>query len=148
KHHLATAHGHTDPRISAFMSLIGFAAKRAPPDPEAAGLNAIVHFAITGKGGGDWTIRVEQQKMSIERGIPRPPTSIATLDVTTFRELLSGRLAYGTAFISGRVRIEGDTSAGFVVPGLFARFRAETEHKGVRGRAVRTFARFIQGEAR
>lgn len=144
KHYLATAHGHTDPRITAFMSLIGFAAKRQPADPETIGLDAVVHFAITGKGGGDWIIRVQNQQLSIERGIPRPPKSIATLDVQTFRDLLGGKQAYGTAFVTGKIRIEGDTSAGFVIPGLFARFKAETEHKGVRGRAMRTFARFME----
>lgn len=150
KHYLQTAHGRTDPRITAFMGLIGFAAKRQPPDPETIGLDAVVHFAITGKGGGDWTIRVQNQKMTIERGIPRPPKSIATLDVPTFRDLVAGKQAYGTAFVTGKLRIEGDPSAGFVVPGLFARFKAETEQKGMRGKAVRTFAKLItpQGEAR
>jgi nucleoside-diphosphate-sugar epimerase/putative sterol carrier protein len=149
KHHLEEAHGRIDPRIFAFLSVIGFAASHAPPDPEAAGLDAIVHLAITGKGGADYTILVKERKISIARGIPRPPTSAATMDVTTFRELMSGKLSYPTAQVTGRIRFDGDVSAGFVVASLLARFHTEAQANNLRGRAVRTFARFLsEGAAR
>jgi nucleoside-diphosphate-sugar epimerase len=148
KAYLAAAHGRTDPRINAFMTLVGFGAKHAPADPETSGFDSTVHLAITGRGGADYTIRIKDQKLSFIRGVPRPPTSIVSLEVETFRELMSGRMTYATAQVTGRVVIEGDTSGAFVVPGMFARFRAETERKNLRGRAVRMVAKFLQGEAR
>lgn len=148
KQYLAAAHGRTDPKISAFLSLVAFGAKHAPPDPEAAGFDSTVHLAITGRGGADYAIRIKDQKLAIEKKVPRPPTSIVTLDTETFRELLAGRMTYATAQVTGRVTIEGDTSGAFVVPTMFARFRAESEQKSFRGRAVRAVAKFLGGEAR
>jgi hypothetical protein len=147
KHYLATAHGRTDPRIATFMKVVAFSAGRTPPEPEMTGMTAVVHLAITGKGGADYTLRVKDSRLSVERGVPRPPTSVATLDAATFRDLLAGRQTYATAMVTGRIRFEGDTSGGFLVPGLFTRLRAGAEANTLRGRALRTFARYLSGTA-
>lgn len=145
KRHLEVAPGRHDPRIAAFMRLAAFGAEHAPPEPETTGMSSVIHLEITGRGGADYTIRVHDRRVRITRGVPRPPTSVASMDTETFRELLSNRVSYATASMTGRLRLEGDTSAGFVIPSLFARFRAEAQQSSLRGRAIRTVARFLQG---
>jgi hypothetical protein len=87
-------------------------------------------------------------KVHVEAGIPRPPTSIATLTASLFLDLLAGRSSFATAQFTGQVRIEGDPVAAFLIGGLIARFKQLQEVTGIRGIATRAFSRWInQGGA-
>lgn len=140
--------GSMDPRLALFFRLAAFAARRAPPIPNAGELSARVHLDITGKGGGDVALELEAARVSIRVGeAPRPPTSVVTLRAQVLLEMLAGKTSYATAQITGRMRIEGEPVAGMVMGGLVSTFRKEAEEPGARGFPARKLAEWMGKDA-
>ena len=106
-------------------------------------MNSVIHLEITGPGGGDYALVIKDRRMRISRGAPRSPKSAARLTAKTFIDLIAGRQAYATAQLTGKIRFEGDTSAGFSLPGLISRFQVTAEGQDLRGRAVSMVHRWI-----
>jgi nucleoside-diphosphate-sugar epimerase/putative sterol carrier protein len=143
RHYLAVAPGALDRRIAVFMRLAALQAERQPPEPELTGMSSVVHIALTGRGGGDFTATVADRRISIRPGAPRPPTSIATMTAASFLDLVSGKVGYPTLQLTGKIRIEGDSSAAFLLPALATRFNAQATSGGIKGRAVRAMSHWL-----
>jgi nucleoside-diphosphate-sugar epimerase/putative sterol carrier protein len=136
--------GPMDARLSLFFRLAALAARRAPPMPEAASMTARVHLDITGPGGGDVGLIVDQGRLSVEVGsVPRPPTSVVSLRKALLLELLAGETSVATAQLTGRVRIEGEPLAGLLLGTMVAMFRKETEEPGAKGFGARKIAAWM-----
>lgn len=139
-----TMRGPMDARLALFFRLTAMAARRAPPMPEAASMNARVHLDISGRGGGDVGLFVEGGRMVVEPGqVPRPPTTVISLRKQLLLDLLAGKTSYATAQLTGRVRIEGEPLAGLILSTMTAMFRKETEEPGVRGFGARKLAEWM-----
>jgi UDP-glucose 4-epimerase len=132
--------GKTDLRIALFMKLAAAAARRAPPLPEGQRIDLLVHLALTGVGGGDWTFDVRDGRLAIKPGIPRPPQSVLTLKASTFLDLMSGKADFGSAQLTGKIRVEGEPRATMILGAMVAMFRKGTSEKGARGAATRTMS--------
>jgi nucleoside-diphosphate-sugar epimerase/putative sterol carrier protein len=142
--------GPGDRRITALFRIVNLTGVTRRPfdEAQAKGIDARVHLCLTGKGGGDFTIRVENDRAKITFDAPRPPTSVATLPASLFLDMLAGRSSFATAQLTGRVRIEGDPVAGFLLGSMIARYQQLGEIDGVRGVATRAFTKWInQGGA-
>jgi nucleoside-diphosphate-sugar epimerase len=140
--------GETDRRIATLFRLANLVASREYDELQTRGIRANVHLQLTGHGGGDFTMIADDGRMRVKTGIPRPPTSIATLTAALFLDLLAGRASFATAQFTGQVRIEGDPVAAFMLGGLIARYKQLQDVTGVRGIATRAFSRWInQGGA-
>ena len=145
-HYREVANCKMDRRITTFMWLNALAMKTRPCDPQVAAMLSVFHLKITGRGGGDFTIVVKNRRLNLTKGIPRPPTSVATLSAKTFLDLVCGRDNYETAQITGKIRLEGDASAELILTRLVSRFRMASKSTGLRGLAIRLVARwFAQG---
>jgi nucleoside-diphosphate-sugar epimerase len=136
--------GKVDPKLAAALRVIDFASRTGAPDSELERLRAIVHLELTGKGGGDFTVRNDGGHLRIVEGRPAGPTSAMSMDVATFRSMLSGELSLGSAQFTGRVRFEGDTSAAFVLGGILGRLKAGSAAPSIRGRATRAMLRWFR----
>jgi nucleoside-diphosphate-sugar epimerase len=137
------ARGSTDPRIAAFMRLLAIGARRVPPAPEAARVEAMVHMCLTGRGGGDWSLRVSAGRLSVRSGVPRPPTSTVTLAASTFLDMLSGRTSAATAQLTGKIRVEGEPIANMVLVGMITRFLALADAPGAVGWVARRMSELM-----
>jgi nucleoside-diphosphate-sugar epimerase/putative sterol carrier protein len=135
--------GRTDLRIAAFFRMTGLASRLRPPIDELRGVESRVHLDLTGPGGGDYTLAVKDRRLSVRPGLPRPPTSVATLPAALWLELLAGRTDYSSAQLTGRLRIEGDPFAGFLLSGIVSMFRAEQTKGGLRSLPLRAFSRWL-----
>ena len=113
-----------DPRLRAFFAALRVLARFRDPPEEARNLRAQIHLRLTGPRGGDIGLIFEDGRIRVERGIPRPPTSIARMPAETFRALLSGKQSFTTAQMTGEITIEGDASAAMLLQGLVTTFRA------------------------
>lgn len=140
----AEAPGAGSQKLSWFFRSLDLAT-RGKAEPELSGMSSAVHLCLLGPGGGDYTLRVQDGRLSAEPGAPRPPTSVATMKLEVFQQLLRGELDFASAQLTGKLRLEGDTSAGFVVGALVRRFRNQTELPGWRGQAARRFASWLAG---
>jgi UDP-glucose 4-epimerase len=136
-----------DRRAADFLRFLDRAARLRPPRAGASGTLGPVHLCLTGRGGGDFILLSENGRLSIRDGLPRPPKSSATLAVGLWRDLVLGKTSFPTAQLTGKVRLEGDSSATFLIPGILARLRQESAAKGLSGRVLRSrIRRLTQGE--
>ncbi|UQA54550.1 NAD-dependent epimerase/dehydratase family protein [Polyangium aurulentum] len=137
RRHVEAVPGRVDRRIATFMRLVDMGGRK-PPDPSRLrGISARVHLCLEGKGGGDFTIVVDNEQVRVERGAPRPPRSVVLLKAQTFLDLMAGREDPASAQIVGKVRIEGDPFAGFVLSGMIHGFRQQQHGPGSRAKIAR-----------
>jgi putative sterol carrier protein len=79
--------------------------------PERAGrAKAVIQFQLSGEGGGNWTLTIEDRKCTVSEGIT--PAANATVQMTAadYVALAAGKLSGMKAFMSGRVKASGDIS--------------------------------------
>ncbi len=143
--HLELMSRRTDRRLTVFFRLIDLAARYMPVPEEGRHVSAVIHLALTGSGGGDFTMRIERGRVSIRPGVPRPPTSALAMPASLFFDLLAGRSDAYTAQVTGKIKITGDPIAGMVLGGMIGQFRAARSRPGVAGLAARGFYRWITG---
>jgi nucleoside-diphosphate-sugar epimerase len=132
-----------DPRLWLFFRGLGAAARRIEPPEGARAISTLIHLQLTGPGGGDLTLRLDDGRLDLTLGAPRPPRAVVTLRATTMLELLAGRLDLGTAQMTGKVRFEGEPVASMVLGGMVSTWRSAGEARGLPGRAARLFQRAL-----
>ena len=140
--HQAEVPRHLDRRIALFFRAVERASKRRPPD-ETRPTPLLVHLRLTGPDGGDLAIKFELGRITVGRGVPRPPHAALTLTTTTLRKLLAGQADVTSAQMVGQVRLEGDPTAVMVLGGIVASFRAAGAEPGWRGSFARRLTAWL-----
>jgi myo-inositol catabolism protein IolH len=74
----------------------------------SAGMDGIIQYCFTGKKGGDWIIRILDQKITSEKGIAKNPDVTVIIDVQDYLDISNGLLDTTKAFMQGKIRIKGD----------------------------------------
>ncbi|HVW25171.1 MAG TPA: NAD-dependent epimerase/dehydratase family protein [Polyangiaceae bacterium] len=137
----------TDRRIALFFSMAARFAKQAADDGtsgDSDGLTLALHIDVTGPAGGDFSLVLEDGKVTLKSGILRPPTSRVTLSADTLLELLSGKTDVTTAALVGKIEVRGEPMGGALLGGIIDGFRRMTDARGVRGRVARGFSRWLE----
>ncbi len=89
--------------------------------PEAAGdLRATVAYVLDGEGGGAWTVQVADAKVEVTEGLEGKVDATVVANADDFVKVALGQLHPVSVLMTGRIRIEGDTS---LVQKLFGLFR-------------------------
>jgi nucleoside-diphosphate-sugar epimerase len=122
-----------DPRLARFFRMVGLAARLQRPSPAQQQISARIHLALTGAAGGDLEMCIDRGFFSIEKRIPRPPTSVLRLSVATLIDLLAGRADFTATRITGKIYQEGEPTGVTVLHTLLTTFRANTARPGLRG---------------
>jgi nucleoside-diphosphate-sugar epimerase/putative sterol carrier protein len=125
-----------DRRLEWFFRAAERASRRRPADPSRSGRLSI-HLRLTGADGGDLTVIFEQGRISVLRGVPRPPGAALTLSTRTLRRMLGGTADVTMAQMTGEMRVEGDPTAVMVLAGIVTGFRAAGAAPGLRGALAR-----------
>ena len=112
-----------DRRLDLFVRLLQLGARKAI-DPTMR-THGRLHLRLTGPGGGDVGFILDGERIEVIREMPRPPSTVVTMKTATFYDLLAGRTDFNTAQLTGKVRVEGEALAAFVVQAVVTRFRAE-----------------------
>jgi UDP-glucose 4-epimerase len=138
----------TDQRIRFFFRMLSLTAPRMPVPEEAKRVNIRAHLRLTGKGGGDFGILVEEGRMSVLFAPPRPPTSIVTLPAAVFLDLLAGKTQVVTANMTGKIRAEGEPSAALIMlGGMVEAFRTQSRASGPGAVAARAMLKWFARES-
>lgn len=101
------------------QSLIRQAENAFQPE-KAAGIDATVFIHVTGSQGGDWVVRIKDQKLSIENGSTPNPTIAISADTEDISALISGKLNPMQAYMQGKVQIKGNMGLALRLVNLFA----------------------------
>ncbi|HOX47228.1 MAG TPA: SCP2 sterol-binding domain-containing protein [Myxococcota bacterium] len=86
---------------------------------KAVGLSAVVQFDVTGEGGGKWTVAIDDGRLSVLEGAPRPPQVTFTVSAADYLEISAGRLSGQLAFMTGRLKAVGDLRLAMKMQSLF-----------------------------
>ena len=89
-------------------------------NPEAAGdLNATVLFDLSGDGGGMWHVRIADGECEVNEGPTEDPTSTIMMDAQDYADMITGELNAINAFMTGKVRVEGDLNTVMKFQSIF-----------------------------
>jgi putative sterol carrier protein len=95
------------PGVSMMMLYLGFV-------PEATrGIDAVFEFHLEGRGGGIFTVIVNDGSCRVALGpSDTPPDVVYDLDASTWAELTAGYATGDEAVLLGKLRIRGDVILG------------------------------------
>lgn len=89
------------------------------PEDKLAGMEASFQFEATGDGGGDWCVNVGGGKAEVIEGKGESPTIVMTATAEDWLALVNGDLNGQTAFLTGKLKIQGDMTLAMKLESLF-----------------------------
>ncbi len=75
---------------------------------KAEGVNAVIQYHLSGEGGGSWVIRIADGTCTVEEGVAENPDLTLRMDAEDYVDLITGKLDPMTAFMTGKLQLEGD----------------------------------------
>ena len=84
------------------------------------GMNAMYQFNVTGDGGGEWNVSVADGKVAVAQGTVDSPSITLTINAADFVDLVTGKLNGQTAFLTGKLKIQGDMTLAMKLQSVFA----------------------------
>lgn len=89
-------------------------------DPAAAqGFDMVFQFHITGEQAGDWNVTIQDGTCTVAEGVHDSPGCTMTMADQDWLAMVSGQLNGAAAFMSGKLKIEGDIMAAQRLGSLF-----------------------------
>lgn len=85
----------------------------------AQGLNAVFQFEISGEGGGNWIVAIQNGACEIKEGTHDAPTTTLSMSGETWLAMVNGELNGMQAFMSGQLKVSGDIILAQRIPELF-----------------------------
>lgn len=80
--------------------------------PEKAGpVEMLLQFSLTGDQGGDWTVEIGGGRCQTHPGPADRPLAVITTSDRDFLALFQGELNAVAAYMSGRVKVDGNVTA-------------------------------------
>lgn len=86
---------------------------------KAGDLNASVVFDLSGEGGGAWTVAVADGKCNVVDGASDNPTATIKMTAADYEAMTSGKLNPMMAFMSGKIKVDGDLNTVMKFQTLF-----------------------------
>lgn len=83
------------------------------------GMNCTYQFNITGDEGGEWSVTVADGGAAVAQGTADSPNITLTLTDENFKDLVSGKLNGQTAFLTGKLKIQGDMTLAMKLQSVF-----------------------------
>jgi putative sterol carrier protein len=88
--------------------------KRFDPS-KAEGFDATIQMNITGSKGGEWTVTIKDGKLETKKGTYSNPSMTITVADSDFLDLVNGKVSGERAFVSGRLKFEGNLSVALKI---------------------------------
>jgi putative sterol carrier protein len=85
----------------------------------AAGVDAVIQFNLSGEGGGDWIVTIRDQKCTVEEGITPNPTMTLRADAQDYKNIILGKLDPMAAFMQQKVKLSGNLNMALALTKYF-----------------------------
>ncbi len=95
--------------------------KAAFQGEKAAGVNANIQLKLTGEGGGNYYLHIENKELSGGEGMVEKPRLTLSADTKDLVDVFEGRLDPMSAYFQGRIVAQGDLGFAMTLAGLFKR---------------------------
>ena len=86
---------------------------------DAVGLDFTCQLEFTGPGGGDWVLRVAEQRCNVRPGRAEAPDLTVRCDGRVFLGVHRGEVNPVMALLLGRIRLRGQRGLFLVFPRIF-----------------------------
>jgi putative sterol carrier protein len=86
----------------------------------AKGLNAVYQFDLSGDGGGEWAVLINNEQCQVQEGAHASPNITISMSAKDYLEMVAGRLNGQMAFMTGKLRISGDMGLALKLQSLFS----------------------------
>lgn len=93
-------------KISSCKEYFDTIQKRFLPE-HAKGVQATFVYDLEGSGGGQWTVRVDNDKISVESGAASDPTVTYKIKASDYVDLANGDLNGAKAFLLRKLKVSG-----------------------------------------
>jgi putative sterol carrier protein len=88
--------------------------------PDAAeGMEAVYQLSLTGEEGGIWHLTIADQKCRLSEGPAAKSDVSITMSAQDWGELIAGRLDGFSAYLSGRIQLDGNFALVMQLQPLF-----------------------------
>ena len=71
-------------------------------------MDVTIQFELSGDNGGSWMAVVKGGKANVSKGTAEDPTATIKMDGDDFVAMTSGELNAVSAFMTGKIKVEGD----------------------------------------
>lgn len=78
---------------------------------KAGDLNMSILFNLSGEGGGKWNAKIADGKFDVNKGDIANPSATLSMDANDFEAMSKGDLNPMMAFMSGKIKVDGDLNA-------------------------------------
>lgn len=78
---------------------------------KAGDLDLTVQFELSGDGGGQWYASIKDGALDVEKGTVADPQATLKMDAEDFAKMSSGDLNPMMAFMSGKIKVDGDLNS-------------------------------------
>jgi len=86
---------------------------------KAGDINASITFDLAGEGGGQWSVIIADGAVKVREGAIDSPSATVRMDAGDYADMVSGKLNPMMAFMSGKVKVEGDLDSVMKVQSVF-----------------------------
>lgn len=86
---------------------------------KAGDMDATVQFDLSGDNGGKWYVVVADGNVAVENGAAEAPTATIRMDADDYKAMMTGELNPMNAFMTGKVKVEGDLNTVMKFQTLF-----------------------------
>jgi putative sterol carrier protein len=85
----------------------------------AEGMTAVIQFDITGQGGGRWYAAIVDGDLTVAEGTHAGSQLTLTASAEDYIDISTGKLNGQLAFMTGRLRAEGDLALAMKMQSIF-----------------------------
>ena len=85
----------------------------------AKGIKTVYQLDVTGEGGGQWYVEVDDGTCKVEPGVHPNPKVTLTLNAKDHVDLFTGKLNPQMAYMTGRLKLKGDMGMALKFGQLF-----------------------------
>ena len=104
------------------MKQVMFDQLQAAFQPEkSAGVNANIQLKLTGEGGGDYFLKIENKTITGGEGTIEKPRITISANSKDLVDMFEGRLDPMKAYFQGRIVVKGDLGFAMSLAGMFKR---------------------------
>ena len=82
------------------------------------GMNAIYQWDISGDNGGKWHAKISDGNVEVSEGDAEDPNLTITVSDESWMDIVNGSLNAQTAFMNGKLKIQGDVSLAMKLQNL------------------------------
>lgn len=88
---------------------------------KSAGVNANIQLKLTGEGGGNYFLKIENKTITGGEGTVEKPRITISADSKDLLDMFEGRLDPMSAYFQGRIVVQGDLAFAMSLAGMFKR---------------------------